>query len=557
MTTSEQFAKWLSAPEGRHLEFKAASNNYDADKLARYCVALANAGGGQIILGVTDKRPRTVPGTTAFQDPGRIEGDLYRELHQRISIEEYDHHGTRVIIVHVPARLPGTAWSYRGSYLKREGEDLIAMSENELRLIFAETGPDYSAEPSRAALSDLDPAAIAEFRQRWARKTNNPRLALLSDEETLRDAELSLDGQPLIAALILFGTRATLGRYLAQAEIVFEYRSSEASGPAADREEYRQGFFAIQDALWQKVNLRNDRQSYQQDFFRYDIPTFDEVSIREALLNAIAHRDYRLPGSIFVRQYARRLEIVSPGGFPPGITVENIVDQQNPRNRRLAEALAKAGLVERSGQGLNLMIENAIKQTKPQPNFSGTAAHEVRLTMAGTVQNPSFIRYLERLGDEQLARFSTHDFMALEALHRDQPLSSAQLDRMNGLIECGAVERIGRGKSIRYLLSKELYAALGEPGTYTRRKGLDRDTNKELLFKHIRDNDARGSPLAHLRQVLPAQSDREIRWLLELLLGEGRVQKRGKTKDSLWHTSPPLPGESTEKNGEKREKNGE
>ena len=534
-TSSEQFARWLAAPEGRHLEFKAASNNYDAEKLARYCVALANAGGGQIILGVTDKRPRTVAGTTAFHDPGRTEGDLYRELHQRINVEEYDHHGARVIIVHVPSRLPGTAWSYRGSYLKREGEDLIPMSENELRLIFAEAGPDYSAEPSHATLADLDAAAIAEFRRRWARKTNNPRLALLSDQETLRDAELLLDGQPLIAALILFGTRATLGRHLAQAEIVFEYRSSEASGPAADREEYRQGFFAIQDALWHKVNLRNDRQSYQQDFFRYDIPTFDEVSIREALLNAIAHRDYRLPGSIFVRQYARRLEIVSPGGFPPGITVENIVDQQNPRNRRLAEALAKAGLVERSGQGLNLMIENAIKQTKPLPNFTGSAAHEVRLTMAGTVQNPSFIRYLERLGDERLARFSTHDFMALHALHQEQSLSPAQLDRMNGLIECGAVERIGRGKGIRYLLSQELYEALGEPGTYTRKKGLDRETNKALLLKHIRDNNAAGSPIAHLRQVLPAQSDREIRWLLERLKDEEEIKVQGGTKGALYH----------------------
>jgi ATP-dependent DNA helicase RecG len=91
--------------------------------------------------------------------------------------------------------------------------------------------------------------------------------------------------------------------------------------------------------------------------------------VREALLNAVAHRDYRLGGSVFVRQYARRLELVSPGGFPPGITTENIVDQQNPRNRRLAEALAQGGLIERSGQGMNLMVERAIRQSKALPSF--------------------------------------------------------------------------------------------------------------------------------------------------------------------------------------------
>jgi ATP-dependent DNA helicase RecG len=72
---------------------------------------------------------------------------------------------------------------------------------------------------------------------------------------------LLVDDQITYAALILFGTRTALGRRLAQAEVVFEYRSSEASGPAADRVEYREGFFSFYDALWNKINLRNDRQS--------------------------------------------------------------------------------------------------------------------------------------------------------------------------------------------------------------------------------------------------------------------------------------------------------
>src|SRR5690606_3159352 len=211
-----------------------------------------------------------------------------------------------------------------------------------------EAGPDFSAQPCPGtSLESLSSDAVATFRTRWSAKTADQRKLRWSDEETLNNAELLVDGTPTYASLILFGTRATLGRHLAHAELVFEFRSSEASGPAAAREEYREGFFLWHDAVWAAINARNERQSYQDGLFRIELPTFDEIPIREALLNAVAHREYHHSGSIFVRQYPERLEVVSPGGLPPGITTSNILDQQNPRNRRLAEALSRCGLIER------------------------------------------------------------------------------------------------------------------------------------------------------------------------------------------------------------------
>ncbi len=538
MTTPEQIAEWLAAPEGRQLEFKTASTGFHFEKLVDYCVALANEGGGKIILGITDRRPREVVGTNAFAEPGRTEAGLYERLRHHIRIEETRYHYKRLLIVHVPSRLPGAAWEHNGRYLRRAGDDLVSIPENELRAMFAETGTDYSAEPCAATLVDLAPQALDEFRQRWIRKAGNPRIAEWGVEQTLRDAELLVDGRLNIAALVLFGTRDALGRHLAQAEIVFEYRSSEASGPAQERVEYREGFLLCQDALWQRINLRNDRQSYQDGLFRYDIPTFDETAVREALLNAVAHRDYRLGGSVFVRQYARRLEIVSPGGFPPGITAENIVDQQNPRNRRLAEAMGKCGLIERSGQGLNLMVETAIRQSKPLPDFSGSAAHEVRLTLEGTVQDAAFVRFLERVGEVRLSSFSTHDFLVLDALRREKPLTDFQCSRLPALIEAGAVESHGHGRGVRHLLSRTLYAAIGKRGAYTRKRGLDHETNKELLFKHIRENDVDGSPLSDLRQVLPALSGKQVQNLLRQLRDEGRVRVIGARRWARWHMSP-------------------
>lgn len=535
MSTHDQIARWLSEPEGERLEFKEARNNFQFETLVNYCVALANEGGGKILLGVTDARPRRVIGSLAFAEPGRTEAGLYDRLRHRISIEEATHEGHRLLVVHVPSRLPGTAWEHDGRYLRRAGDALVPIPGDELQLMFAEAGPDYSAQTVEAGLDALASSALSEFRQRWARKAGNARIPDWSDNDLLANAELVVDGRVTIAALVLLGTREALGRHLAQSEIVFEYRSAETAGPAQERLELREGFLLTHDLLWERINRRNDRQSYQDGLFRYDIPTFDEVAVREALLNAVAHRDYRLGGSIFVRQYARRLEIVSPGGFPLGITPENIVDQQNPRNRRLAEALGKCGLIERSGQGLNLMVESAVRQSKPLPDFAGSSAHEVRLLLAGTVQDPAFIRFLERIGEERLRGFSTHDFLILDALRRHQPVADALQARLPALVDAGVVERHGRGRGVRYILSRGMYAALGQRGAYTRERGLDHETNKALLVQHVSQNDAEGCPLADLKQVLPSLTGPQVQGLLQELRAEGRVRVRGIRRWARWH----------------------
>lgn len=121
-TTADQLDIYLNSPEGRHLEFKEASRNFHFEKLVDYCVALANEGGGKIIFGVTDQRPRKIIGTSAFAETGRTEGGLYERLKQRIPIEEvFTSDQKRILVVHVPSRAKGVAWHHQGRYLKRAG----------------------------------------------------------------------------------------------------------------------------------------------------------------------------------------------------------------------------------------------------------------------------------------------------------------------------------------------------------------------------------------------------------------------------------------------------
>lgn len=277
-------------------------------------IALANEGGGTIILGVTDKRPRRIVGSQAFSDLERTKAGLIERLRLRVDVTMIQHPDGRVIVFRVPSLPLGMPIQYHDGYWMRGDEDLIPMTADLLKRIFDEAGPDFSAEICpRATLADLDPTAIGHFRAMWQRKSGNKALDALPVEQLLTDAELVVRDGVTYAALVLLGTRQALGQYLGQAEVIFEYRSSDVTAPAAQREEYRRGFFLFQDDIWQKINLRNNKQHFQYGFVMLDVPTFNEAAVREAILNAVSHRDYRLPGSIFVHQYPRRLEIVSPG----------------------------------------------------------------------------------------------------------------------------------------------------------------------------------------------------------------------------------------------------
>src|SRR6266446_6425353 len=152
---------------------------------------------------------------------------------------------------------------------------------------------------------------------------------------------------------------------------------------------------------------------------------------------AVSHRDYRHGGSVFVRQYPRRIEIVSPGGFPPGINEQNLLWEQNPRNRRIAEVLGKCGLVERAGQGFDLIYRACIQQSKPLPDASRASEHSVWLTLHGELQDPECLRFLEEVGRERLATFSTEDFLVVDLVHREQPVPVHLAARLSYLLDQG------------------------------------------------------------------------------------------------------------------------
>ncbi len=537
----------LDGLEGEHFEFKEWKTKDDFDGLTKYACALANEGGGKMVLGVSDQRPRKIVGTSVWPQFEVTRKSLNQRIHLTTQWEEFQAPSGRVLVITVPRHAYGlpAAWDRRA--WMRDNDSLVALSEARRKVIWEEIGRDYSAEPCAGlSIGDLNPAALESFRKAWvdsllARREESgnrdaERIQGLNHEQLLRDTELlHSEGTLLNAALILFGSRQAVRSHLAQAELVYEFRNTAASGPAELRLEFQEGFFGWHQILWQQVNepSRNPRQSFQSGLFVRQLPSFAERPVREAILNAVCHRDYLLGSNIFIRHTPTALTVESPGGLLPQVTVETLLDRQAPRNRRLAEVFQRCGMVERSGQGMNLIFEDAIISAKqlPTPN---AAPYQFTLTLHGVVQDPSFLAYLEQVGQEKMRLYDTAHLLVLDSVRREAAVPDAFKPLVDRLVTDGLLERVSRGRGARLILSRTFSHAIGESAAYTRRKGLDQGQNKQLLLNHLKEKASKGAALPELAEVVPLLKKRQVQHLLRLLAQEGRAFSDGKGPGTPW-----------------------
>lgn len=537
--TEEWIRARMDEKEGHNLEFKRAERSMDLEALADYCVAIANEGGGYLFLGITDRYPRSIVGSSALRSPGKTERKLLDILHQRIDVTPVITSEGRVVVVTIPPRPIGAPLHHKGRYLVRSDDAVVPMTSWQLQKIFAESTPDYSALTCEGAVrGDLDADAVERFRKGWARREvkSHRRSHILSQtvEELLEDAELIVGGNITYAALILLGTAKAVKRFIPQAEVIFEYRSTHSPGPAQQRLEYRSGFLSFDDRLWQAIDIRNENLHFQEGMFVGAIPVFNEGVIREAIANAISHRDYRRGASVFIRQYPRLLQVDSPGGFPEGISPRNFLTRNDPRNRRIAENLSRCGVVERAGQGIGLMFRNSILEGKNEPDYTGTDEHHVSVRLSGEVENPRFIAFVEEVNAELGSAVRVEDLIIASRAYRERPIGEELRPRIGRLVDAGIIERMGGARSRKVMLSERFYRYLGEPGAYTRKRGLGKEAEKELLVAHLSTAGSQGAKVEELAQVLPNRQRRHISRLMQELKEAGRVSVEGRTRAGRW-----------------------
>lgn len=533
-TTITEFDSWLTQIEGQNLEFKTAKNSFNESKdLPDYCAALANEGGGKLILGVDPSR--NVVGTKAFHETyNTLSNKLLSSLGIKIDVEELKHPQGRVLIFHIPSRPPSQPVKSTGKYRypMRAGESLVEMDSMTLKTIFNETMPDFSSKiVERLSLSDMDETALENFKVRWVQKAGRKDYRDFTTEKMLRNIGIMSDDGINYAGLILFAKKEKIDRYLPGSEIIFEWRQSASKIAHDFRINWREPFFKIYNEIWSNINARNLRIPFQEGLFQREIFAYSEKPIREAVLNAVAHRDYNISTqSIFITASPENFTIESPGGFLPGITPENILYKREWRNRCIAEMLEKAGLVERSGQGMDDIFEQTIREGKGLPDLSKSDNFSVRLIIPAQVKDRNFVLFLEKITNEKQITLSFEEIYQLEIIREKQPVTKPGYK--DKFLEYGIIEPVGKTRGRQYILSHRYYVLEGALGIHTRLTGLSRDQKKELIINHLKKNKK-----GIFTEFLDAFSDlkpKDVENILQELRKAKRIKYVGSKRSGYW-----------------------
>ncbi|MDR3256299.1 MAG: putative DNA binding domain-containing protein [Endomicrobium sp.] len=528
MSSCKKLDEILENCESSKLELKEAKTSFPYPELKKYCSALANEGGGFFILGVSDDR---VPvGTTAYPNHNETTHKLCADLGIRVVIEEFKEN-KRVLVFNIPCREKGKTVKVDGLAYMRNGSSLVRMDDVTQAKIFRETQPDFSGEICKDfSLNDIDESAISNFKKLWSEKIGKDEYAHFANDKTLKAIGLMNDKGISNAAVILFGKKEKVDEFFPGSEIILEWRNNSSTTNYDFRQVWREPFFKIMENVWNTINIRNSKVSIQEGLFQKDIYIFSEKPIREALLNAVTHRDYKkASASIFIKFSPESFEIESPGGFLSGITPENVLNKQEWRNRCIAEAFEKAGLIERSGQGVDDIFSYTIKEGKGIPDFSKSDNYAVVLKIPAQIKDKEFIGFLNKIAKESNIILGFDDIYELENIRENKIPNNIKTTKH--LIDLGVIEKIPYRKN-QYVLCKKYYNVIGRKGEYTRIKGLERNRCKALLFQHIEDY-GKGY-LKEFVDVLPNLSKSTISDMLKELAKEQKIEFVGTRRCGYW-----------------------
>ena len=373
ITTPEQVDLWRRSPsEHQRLEFKEAKTQFDNQKLFRYCVALANEGGGYLLLGIADKPPRPVVGTTAFNDPVKMAEKLFEAVGFRVDVEEVAHPDGRVLVFHIPSRPKGTAYHLGGAYLMRSGEELMPMSEDQLRRIFAEGMPDWLEESSRRGLDAQEVIDLLDTQTFFALlklpyPTERGGVLERLAQERLIDIEGVHYAIRRLGALLLAKRLLDFADVARKAPRVVVYPGNSKLETKLDQpgtKGYAVGF----QGLVRFVMSQLPQNEIIEDALRKEVKLVPEIVIRELVANALIHQDFLQTGaSVMVDIYANRVEISNPGD--PIVPVERFIDGYQSRNERLADLMRRMGICEEKSSGIDKVISTVEAYQLPAPDF--------------------------------------------------------------------------------------------------------------------------------------------------------------------------------------------
>lgn len=500
----------LPPAESLTVEFKSDRKRLPDGELVEAVVCMANAEGGEIWLGVEDDGSPTglhadhqmltgLAGLVAARTSPAV----------AVAVEALELGGVRVARIAVPKAQSEVATA-SGVYLRRRIKhdstpECTPMLPHDRANRRAHLGlEDASAQPvAGAALADFDPLERERLRQA-VQQYGGDRVLLELDDEAL-DGALGLTSRqpdgvrvPTLCGLLLLGREGVLRDLVPTHEFAFQVLEREA----VKFNEFRR--FPLLKALdWLETNFRpyNPEKELQVGLFRVPAPMVDMAAFREAVANALIHRDYHRLGAVHVRLDDAGLTVSNPGGLVDGVTLANLLTTEpRPRNRTLAEAMKRIGVVERSGRGVDTIYRGMLKFGRAAPDYSRTDASSVVVQLP---TEPADLDFRRLVVEEERRRGSELPIDSLIALAAIRELKRVTADEvalriqrgaasakhtLEALTEAGLVEAHGHARGRSYTLSAAVYQAAGDKAAYTRQAGFASIQREHMVLNYVQQH---------------------------------------------------------------------
>ena len=549
-TTNPTNTNTVPPAETLTVEFKSDRKRLSDTDLVEALVGLANTDGGELWLGVEDDGRATGLHADHMALPGLVGLVAARTSPAlQVDVESVDVAGLKVARIRVP-KAPSEVATQAGVYLRRRIKhdgtpECVPMLPHERISRASSFGlVDVSAQPvAGCTLADFDPLERERLRQA-VQKYGGDRVLLELDDEAL-DGALGFSTRtpagervPTLTGLLVIGRESALRERVSTHEFAFQVLAREA----VSFNEFRR--FPLLKALdWLETNFRpyNPEKEVQIGMFRVPIPMVDMGAFREAVANALVHRDYHRLGAVHVRLDDHGLTVSNPGGLVEGVTLHNLLTTApRPRNPALADAMKRIGIVERSGRGVDKIYRGMLRFGRPEPDYSRTDRNSVILQLATVEADEVFLQLIvgqenrqngaalpidslialavvreqKRLGIDELAQH----------IHRDSPQARHTLE---SLVEAGLVQPHGNTRHRSYTLSAEMYQAKGQQVAYTRQVGFSSLQNEQMVLSHVRHHgQIRRSDVIDLCHLTEDQAAK----LLKRLKDDGRLAKSGERR---------------------------
>lgn len=536
------------------IEFKSDRNCYPMGKLYEDLVGMANTDGGCLFLGMEDDSTPTGVNTqhTNLQSmEASIQDHTVPSLFVHTHMEEWD--GKSVLVIEVPISrqlMMTSEGKYLRRRLKRDGTpETVALKPYEImqRLSYIQ-----ALDPSAQVIEDL-PASVALSPLERERLRNMIRiyhgdssLLELSDSELDKALgfvrERNKEWYPTIAGLLMIGHENYIRQYVPSHEVLFQVLDgvNVLANPPAMHASLLQTFEKV-DLLFQS---RIVEQELQIGMFRVPIPNYEKDAFREGFVNALVHRDYFRVGAVQVQLQKASLSISSPGGFPEGISPDNILTAApTPRNVLLAEAAKRIGLAERTGRGIDKIYTVMLRSGHAIPDYSSSSNTAVVLRLNSAELDESYIKMIISEEERLQKTIPVDALIVLSVLKTERratiKLLSTKIQRpisdtrsvVEWLIELGMVEGVGNGIARRYMLSSKVYSITNNKAGYTRQRGWDTLQERELILAHLNKySKITREDVVELCRCTPNHAS----WLLRQLVSDKIIQLCGAGRGAFY-----------------------